>query len=604
VSFQQPELFVLLAVVALIAVVVWRFEGWRRRARAAFAGPQAHYWPGSLPWAPAVLLIEAAVLIVIATALPRWGHTELTRDRQGVDFVIVLDISQSMQATDVQPSRIAVAQDQLSRLVEAERGNRFGLVLFAGSAILRSPLTSDAGAMTELIGRASNETSLVRTGSDIGAALDEAGKVLESSDNAGKAVLVVSDGEDFQGTFTERARALREQNILVLSTGVGTAQGSTLEETTRTGTTRTKVDASGRPVISRLNDTTLRSIANVGGGRYIHLGEDNLLAFREDLSRLQQARLGAETQQVPVQRYQVFAGAALALLLLSWFVPLRMKSVRSPFRLRRLRPQPGVAMVLLALVIGGCSGGPTLRSENQKANDAYDRGSYQEALDKYHELLAGRPDVPELSYNAGNAQNRVHNYERAVEEAQRALPPTDPRIGALTYYSLGNHYFALEEYELAYDSYRNALLLDPSDGDSKYNLELSLIMLTAQQQEEQQQPGGQQGNEPQQPEGEPGEGDGEGQPPPQQPLGQTGSPSTEDPLPSPSGGQNEPQQTGPPSPDDLSATELQRSLEEALRGISENLTFEEAQRILDLLREQQQRQRLPGGSGAPAGPDY
>ena len=133
-----------------------------------------------------------------------------------------------------------------------------------------------------------------------------------------------------------------------------------------------------------------------------------------------------------------------------------------------------MAMVLLAVLIGACSGGDTLRSRNQDANEAYNRDSYQEALDIYHELIAQRPDIAELSHNAGNALHRAGLYERAVQETQRALPPTDDRVGALTYYALGNHYMALEEYELAYDSYRNALLLDPMDADAKYNLEIVL----------------------------------------------------------------------------------------------------------------------------------
>src|SRR5262249_28597505 len=160
-------------------------------ARHAFGGPQASRWRDSFSLAATVFLLEAAVLIVIAIARPVWGTKEFTRERQGVDLVIVLDISASMQGTDVQPTRIRVAQDQPLRLVEAERGNRFGLVLFAGSSILRAPLTTDAAAMTQLIERASGEGGLVRTGSDLGSALEQAALILTASESAGKAVLIV-----------------------------------------------------------------------------------------------------------------------------------------------------------------------------------------------------------------------------------------------------------------------------------------------------------------------------------------------------------------------------------------------------------------------------
>jgi Ca-activated chloride channel family protein len=595
-SFAEPGFFALLLVVGLMAVMAWRLARWRMRARSIFGGPQASRWRESFSLAATVFVLEAAVLIVIAIARPVWGTTEFTRERQGVDLVIVLDISASMQGTDAQPTRIAMAQGQLNRLVEAERGNRFGLVLFAGSSILRSPLTTDAAAVTELIQRASGESGLVRSGSDLGSALDQAGLILAASESAGKAVLVVSDGEDFGGNFLQQAQALRDKDVIVFTAGVGTVQGSQLTEINRLGNPATKVDSSGQPVVTRLNEDNLRAAAAAGGGRYVHIDSNTtLLGFREDLSRLEQTPLGDETRQVPVQRFQLFAAAAFALLLITWCVPLRLGRLRrlAPSRIRLRKTHPGIAMLLLALLIGACSGGETIRSRNETANEAYNRGSYQEALNIYHELIAQRPDIAELSVNAGNALHRANLYDRAVQDTRRALPPTNDTTGALTYYALGNHYLALQEYELAADSYRNSLVLNPADEDAKFNLELTLLILSGQiedpeQQGQQPQPGqqGDQGDQGQQPGQQ-----GDDQPAPDQPA-------------QPGGGQQPPgqadQQPGAPG----GASDVQRQLQDALRGLNENLTFEEAQRILDLLQQQQQQERLPGGGTTPSGPDY
>lgn len=597
-TFAQPGYFGLLLIVVLMAGIAWGIARWRTRARSRFAGAQAARWSTRLSIASTIFLLEAAVLIVFAIARPEWGRTELTRPRDGVDLVVVLDVSQSMQGTDAEPTRLALAQAQLGRLLEAERGNRFGLVIFAGSAILRSPLTTDAAAMTELINRAGGESSLLRTGSDLGAAFDQAELILASSESAGKAILVVSDGEDFANTFADKARALSENDILILTAGVGTAEGSQLVDINRLGNAITKVDSAGRPVVTRLNEANLRAAADAGGGRYIRIDSDtNLLGFREDLARLERTPLADQTQSIPVQRFQVFVAAALALLAASWFVPFRASALRS-LRLPRLRPQPGMAMLLLALLIGACSGSETIRSRNQEANEAYSSGGYQEALEIYHELIAQRPDLAELSYNAGNAQHAAGEYERAIEETRRALPPTDDAIGAVTYYALGNHYFALEEYELAYDAYRNALLLDSKDGDTKYNLELTYAILTGQLDEPGQQPGEEPGEGG---EGEPGQDQQpgqEGQPgdaPPEQPADQPAQPGQGSPQPA-DGVQTPGQQTP--------GAEVQRALEEALRGLDDALTFEEAQEILDLLQQQQEGQRLPGGGSTPSGPDY
>lgn len=606
--FAAPELLGLLLVVGLMAAIAVWLARWRVRARGEFAGPQASAWRGSFSLAATIFLLEAAALIAIAAARPVWGTTELTRERRGVDIVIVLDISQSMTATDAQPTRLELAQTQLARLVEAERGNRFGLVLFAGTSIMRSPLTSDVTAITQLIQRASTEMGLVRAGSDIGAALEQAGLILSVSESAGKAVVLVSDGEDFANRFREQAAALRAQDIMILTAGVGTPEGSQLTETNRIGNTVTKVDASGRPVITRLDESSLREIAAAGGGRYLKLNNGgNLLGFREDLARLRQTPLGEQTEQIPVQRFQLFAAAAFGLLLVAWIVPLRLPFLgRVVPRVWRTRPGAGLAMLLLVIVAGACSSGDSIRSRNHQANEAFYRHSYQEALEIYRQLIVQRPDIAELSINAGNALHRARSFERAIQETQRALPPDDPRVGALTYYALGNHYLALEELELAYDSYRNALLLDPTDMDAKYNLEVVLLLLAGQLQEppaqqgQQGQPGadGQQGGQQQQQPGQPGQQGqpGEAEPQPGEQQGEQGASEP---------GAGQPQQPGSQNPSGApSAAEINRLLEQALRGINESLTIEEAQRILDLLRQQQQNQRLPGGGGTPTGPDY
>jgi Ca-activated chloride channel family protein len=489
-----------------------------------------------------------------------------------------------MSATDADPTRLGAAQKELERLIDSMRGNRFGLVLFAGSSILRSPLTTDSQAMIELVQRANAEAGLTRVGSDIGGALDQAGRVLEASDSAGKAVIVVSDGEDHTGAYADKASALREKGIVIFAAGAGTPQGATLTEMDpRTRLPRQKLDPSGRVIISRLTEGPLRTVAQNGGGRYLRLGDDpdGLLTLREDFAGLQQTPIGEQTQRIPIERFQLFAGAALVLLVLSLLLPARL---RIPFRLPRPRtaalPRPGVALFLLALLLGAC-GGDSLRDQNAAANDLFESGDFEAALSAYQELLAQRPDVPELGYNAGNTLHRLESYERAIEETQRALPPSDSKLGAQTYYALGNHLLALQRFEPAYEAYRSALLLDPDDADAKHNLELALVgMLQEQQQQEQQPPGA--GEQPQ-PQPEPGE-----------------QPQEEPPGPPAPG----PQQPGTQTPDGQPPVDPVRELQEALRGIDEEVTFEEAIRILDLLREQQQRQRQDASPGPSSGPDY
>jgi Ca-activated chloride channel family protein len=587
IGFAEPTYFALAIVVGLMLVAFVRLARWRLAARRDFAGPQADRWPASSYWPVALLVLGAAALVVIAAARPQWGDRDRLREREGVDLVLVLDISQSMEAADAAPTRLQVAQDELVQLVESQRGSRIGLVLFAGSAIMRSPLTTDTGAMTELLRRANQETNLARSGSDIGAALDQAANILASSDSPGKAVVVVSDGEDHVGSYVQKAGDLASKGVVILTAGVGTPQGAQLFDVdTRTGQRTPKRDASGQPVISRLNEASLQTIAGAGAGQYQRIsGADNGLGrLQIDLSRLDPASFGAEESRLPIERFQLFAGAAIVLLLAAWFLPSRVR-LPSPKLLRRLKPQPALSLALLALLVGACGGGDSLRERNAEANRMFAEGDFEGALTRYQDILAERPDVLEISFNAGNALHRLESFERAIAETQRALPPKEARLGAATYFALGNHFLMLERLEEAYVSYRSALLLDAGDEDAKHNLELTLLLLNGSEQQD-----GSQGNSNDEGEPQPGE---EGQP------GEAGTPQA--------GGT--PGQPGSPSPGQPSGTPAapnqnpERALAEALAGRDEELTFEEAIEILELLRQQQQ-QRPSGTQPGGAGPDY
>lgn len=590
----DPGNLLLMALVEAIAIgFVW-LSFWRRRAATRFAGERPLPPGWGAYWLRATLVVVAATLAVIAMARPQWGSREFSRQQEGIDLVIALDISQSMTAKDVEPSRLAIAQMELTRLLDSLRGNRIALIYFAGSPLLRSPLSTDSQAIADIIRRADKEPGLVRAGSDLGAALDQAGRLLDASDSPGKAVLLVSDGEDF-GNVAAKATELGQKGIPVFTAGVGTPEGSTILEPvggsgrpTTAPQTRVKLDANGRPVITRLDEARLQAVAQAGGGRYLHLGDSGstLLSLRDDLNRLQQTPLSEQTQRVPIERLQLFAGAALIVLTLAWFVPDPLPRLR-PYR-RGLSPRlrPGLALILLAIAIGACRAEDPVRSRNQEANDLYAAGQFESALEVYQELLAQRPDLPEIAYNAGNSLHRLGRFDRAVEETRRALPPTTIELGAATYYALGNHFLAQNDLLNAFEAYKSALLLDPDDGDAKYNLELVLLRMNQPDQQPGQQPpaGAEQDGEPQP------EGEGMDQPGQPQPGGAAGQPQ---------------QQTGntgqPPQGD---AADVRRSLEEALAGIDQELSFEEAVEILDLIRQLQEQPRQAPGQGPSLGPDY
>jgi len=580
-TLAAPENLALGLLVLGIAGALFWLERWRRRVSRAFGGTGQTGDGVRFPLQAALILAGAAVL-VIAAARPYWGTRDYTHNREGVDVVVVLDVSQSMTAQDVKPSRLGVAEEDVAHLIEALRGNRVGLVFFAGSPILRSPLSTDTGALAEIVRKADRTPGLVQPGSDIGAALDQAGRILDASQSPGKAVVLISDGEDFGTTAVEKARALRDKGVVVFTAGTGTAAGSTLLDAARgRGQPQVKIDpATGQPVVTRLNEGSLQAVAAATGGGYMRLtgsGRD-LQALRTSFAQLQQAPFGADSQRVPAERFQWFAAAGLLMLAAAWFVPaaVTLKFLR-PMRRPRL-VGVGLAVFLVAMFLtGACGGSNQLRDDNAVVNELYARGDFEGATAAYEKLLSARPDIPELAYNAGNALDRAGKFDRAVTETQRALPPIRPSLGVATYYSLGNHYLALGRLQDAFEAYRSALLLDPHDGDAKVNIEIVLSRMA-------QQPPSAQGQGPGQSATAPSNPDQQGPNAAQQPD-------------QPSASQPDASQPG------AAAANAQRDLQEALAGLQDNITFEDAVRILNLLDQlnanQRRSQPQPGQAGRP-----
>jgi tetratricopeptide (TPR) repeat protein len=208
--------------------------------------------------------------------------------------------------------------------------------------------------------------------------------------------------------------------------------------------------------------------------------------------------------------------------------------------------------------------------------------------------LTKRPDLPQLAYNAGNALDRLGKFDRAVDESRRALPPTSVDLGEKTYFSLGNHFLGLNRPQEAVDAYRSALLLDPADTDAKYNYELALRILQSQQQQQQQPNTGSQPSD-----GQPNAGQNA---PPNSRGGDPSEAPDQAPQPAAGSGQGAPSDNS--NPQAPTAAQAQRSLEQALAGINDNPSVEDAIHVLDLLQQLNaaQRNRQPATPGG--GPDY
>jgi Ca-activated chloride channel homolog len=314
-------LWLLLLVAALAGLAAWRLLQ-RRELLRRTAGPQAARLAPraglARPAARVSLWLTGLLLMALALSRPQCGtRTELSR-RYGVDLVVLLDVSRSMQARDVPPDRLTRATLEVGSLLDQLAGDRVGIVVFAAEAFVQCPLTTDYQA-ARLFLRSAGPGSVPRQGSDLGQALRAARQVLEQGENSqgrGKVVLVVSDGEDLVGDAGEAARALGEAGIRVHALAVGTGAGEPIPLIDARGqVTGYKKDGAGHPVVTRLDLATLREITSRGGGDIFQLDspDHGVPAFKAALDGLQKSEL---TSRLTVQFEDRFALAAFPALLL------------------------------------------------------------------------------------------------------------------------------------------------------------------------------------------------------------------------------------------------------------------------------------------------
>ena len=581
-SFASPGYLWLLALTPLaVAAYVW-LAAWRRGASERFApglpsGRRSGDVSPRLRGLKTLLVLVAVAALPVALARPQIGHDELLVEQAGADIVIALDVSRSMLAEDVEPNRLEAARRATSTLLDRLQGHRVGLVIFARSALLRSPLTTDLTALETLLQSAEQDGSLLAPGSDLGAAIRTATAALADSEAESRVIVLVSDGEDHEGEALAAAREAAQRGVRLFVAGAGTEAGARIPATAPAGAGGAEEEPdSPATVVTALDEGLLRRIAAATpGGDYVPGAE--LASLGETIDRLDRTSFVAERQRLPVERFQWLVLAALVALAVEALVPERRLSLP---RLRLPRggaphaAQLGIWIAVVALLAAAC--GSTANSLIADGNRSYGEASYDDALEAYRRAGSVAPDRTEPHVNAGLALHQLERFDEAAEETARALPVDDSRLAARIHYTLGNHYVRLGRNFDALASYRDALLLDPDHEDAKHNLELVLrliqdanILGTADEADA----GGSSPADTETPsgEGQSGVSDGEG-----------------------SG--------------DGSLTEATlRSLEEALAGIEEEFTVEEALRALDLVAELGRQRPVAGGSrasGSPDRPDY
>ncbi len=323
----ESNLYLLLLVPllgALAAVSLWRKRATARRF--ADAELLRRLVPGHSPARDilsAILVLSALVLLVIALARPQFGTRVRIAKKRGIDVVVALDLSRSMLARDVSTgsagSRLKRAKLEVAGLIDRLQGDRIGLVGFAGTAFVQCPLTSDYAA-AKLFLRAMEVGTIPVGGTSLAEAMGAAADVFEGARGGtrSRVLVLISDGEDLYGEWEKQLERLKDLGVVVHTVGVGTRIGE-LIPLPEGGYLRHE----DKVVMSRLDEGTLRHIAEETGGIYVHSASGDLGfdAIYDRLAQMKKSEFEARLESVYEERFQLFVLFAMILLLAAWCMP-------------------------------------------------------------------------------------------------------------------------------------------------------------------------------------------------------------------------------------------------------------------------------------------
>lgn len=315
--FGEP-LYLYLLLVLPFLVAFYLYSNYRRRKKLRQYGDpvlMADLMPAVSKYRPDVkfwLMWSALAMIIFMLARPQFGSKMETVKRQGVETVVALDISNSMLAQDVTPSRLEKSKKLISRLVETFNNDKVAMIVFAGEAFAQLPITSDYISAKMFL--ESISPSLIATqGTDIRGAIDLAMKSFTPNEGVGRAIVLITDGENHEGGAVEAAKAAAEKGVRVFVLGVGSPDGSPIPVE---GTNEFRRDKDGNVVVTRLNEEMCREIAQAGNGMYVRVDNTNNAekALNAEINKLAKADVETQVFTEFDEQFQVLAWLALLLL--------------------------------------------------------------------------------------------------------------------------------------------------------------------------------------------------------------------------------------------------------------------------------------------------
>ena len=319
--FANPEYFWLLLLVPLIPVIYGVVRALRRRRIRAFGDEQLvralmPSWSGPKGWIRIILFTLAFFCFVIGISRPQMGAKLKEHEAKGAEIMICLDVSNSMLAEDYSPSRLDRAKLAISRVVDKLQGDRIGLIIFAGTSFVQLPITTDYVSAKMFLGSIDTGSVPVQ-GTAIGDAILTAAKSFSAQSEKSRAIIVITDGENHEDDAVDAARQAAELGIKVYTVGVGSLRGQPIPKDGEL-----MKDSEGNIVVTRLDEGTLKKIADAGNGAYVHAGNEEfgLNPIVDDIKKMEAEKYNSIVFEEYDEQFMYFFGAAFLLLVIEMLI--------------------------------------------------------------------------------------------------------------------------------------------------------------------------------------------------------------------------------------------------------------------------------------------
>jgi Ca-activated chloride channel family protein len=465
--YEPGRLIFIWAIPLFVLLFLWGEGELRRRLSRLGQGDflRNRLMPGFSPGrrrASWVLLLVVFLFSTLALARPQWGEEKKKIERKGVDLLFILDTSLSMLAEDVKPNRLNKSKLEIKNLIRRLKGDRVGMVAFAGSGFLQCPLTLDYSAFLLFVDGV-KVGYIPHPGTSLARAIDLGIRGFSEKNRKYRAMIVFSDGEDHEGGIAQAVANAKKAGVRVYTVGVGTPEGEPIPlRSSDTGKlSGYKKDRDGEVVVTRLNATLLAEVAKETGGLYLPATAaerevEIILKHLETLGERQiRERLIAERED----HFQLFLFLAFLFLVGETLLGYRMG-----------KPVKMVLPLLAFFFLTGFLDTP--RSLVEKGNELVEEKKYQSAVENYRKAEVARPKEPAIRYNLGTSLYHLLEFRDAGKELDQALTQVkEPQLKAKALYNYGNTQYRLGNFEKAIEAYKKVLDINPKDKDAKYNLE-------------------------------------------------------------------------------------------------------------------------------------